>query len=170
MHDVRILDVLIPEPGSIHLLDRGYVDFARLWRLHNARPVFVTRAKKNLKYRRLYSHPVDRSTGLICDQTIVLTSSTTTRDYPEKLRRIRYRDPESHKTLVFLTKDFSLTAATIAALYRSRWQVELFFKWIKQHLRIKAFYGTSANAVRTQIWIAICTYVLVAIEIGRAHV
>lgn len=163
MHDVRILDVLIPEPGSIHLLDRGYVDFARLWRLHNARPVFVTRAKKNLKYRRLYSHPVDRSTGLICDQTIVLTSSTTTRDYPEKLRRIRYRDPESHKTLVFLTKDFSLTAATIAALYRSRWQVELFFKWIKQHLRIKAFYGTSANAVRTQIWIAICTYVLVAI-------
>ncbi|MGH9379662.1 MAG: IS4 family transposase [Thermoanaerobaculia bacterium] len=170
VHDVRILDVLLPEPGSIYVLDRGYVDFERLWRLHEARAVFVIRAKKNLRYRRLYSSPVDRSTGLICDQTIVLTSSSAAQDYPDKLRRIRYRDPESSKTLVFLTNDFSLPAETIAALYRSRWHVELFFKWIKQHLRIKAFFGTSPNAVKTQIWIAIATYVLIAIARKRLNI
>ena len=170
VHDVRILDVLLPEPGSIYVLDRGYVDFERLWSLHEARALFVTRAKKNLSYRRIYSSPVDRSTGLICDQTIVLTGRKSAKRYPEKLRRIRYRDPESGKTLVFLTNDFTLPAETIAALYRSRWQVELFFKWIKQHLRIKAFFGTSANAVKTQIWIAISAYVLIAIIRKRLEI
>jgi hypothetical protein len=162
-HDVRVLDVLVPEPGSIYVLDRAYIDFERLWRLQEARAVFVTRAKKNLSYRRRYSSPCDRSTGIVCDQTIVLTGKTTREHYPLPIRRIRYRDPESHKTLVFLTNDLALPALTIAALYRNRWQVELFFKWIKQHLRIKAFYGTSPNAVKTQIWIAISAYVLVAI-------
>lgn len=162
-HDVRVLDVLVPEPGSIYVLDRAYIDFERLWRLEEARAIFVTRAKKNLSYRRRYSSPCDRSTGLVCDQTIGLTATTTREHYPLPLRRIRYRDPESHKTFVFLTNEFALPALTIAALYRNRWQVELFFKWIKQHLRIKAFYGTSANAVKTQIWIAISAYVLVAI-------
>lgn len=170
VHDVRILDVLLPEPGSIYVLDRGYVDFKRLRRLHEARAVFVIRAKKNMRHRRLYSSPVDRSTGLICDQTIVLTGRDTAKYYPEKLRRIRYRDPESGKTLVFLTNDFALPAGTIAALYRSRWQVELFFKWIKQHLRIKVFFGTSANAVKTQIWIAISAYVLIAIVRKRLEI
>lgn len=170
VHDVRILDVLLPEPGSIYVLDRGYVDFKRLRRLHEARAVFVIRAKKNMRHRRLYSSPVDRSTGLICDQTIVLTGRDTAKYYPEKLRRIRYRDPESGKTLVFLTNDFTLPAGTIAALYRSRWQVELFFKWIKQHLRIKVFFGTSANAVKTQIWIAISAYVLIAIVRKRLEI
>jgi len=163
LHDVRILDALIPEPGSIYVLDRGYVDFARLWELHGARAFFVTRAKKNMSFRRRYSAPVDRSTGLVCDQTIMLTGRRTAKQYPEPLRRIRFRDPETGKTLVFLTNDFHLPPATIAALYRRRWQIELFFKWIKQHLRIKTFYGTSMNAVKTQIWIAISTYVLVAI-------
>ncbi len=163
VHDVRILDVLVPEPGSIYILGRCYIDFARLYRLTTARATFVTRAKKKLRFRRLYSSPVDRSTGLACDQTIVLTGTNTTYDYPEKLRRIRYRDPETHKTQVFLTNDFSLPALTVAQLYRRRWQVELFFQWIKQHLRIKAFYGTSANAVRSQIWIAISVHVLLAI-------
>ncbi len=170
VHDVRILDVLLPEPGSIYVLDRGYVDFKRLRRLHEARAVFVIRAKKNMRHRRLYSSPVDRSTGLICDQTIVLTGRDTAKYYPQKLRRIRYRDPESGKTLVFLTNDFTLPAGTIAALYRSRWQVELFFKWIKQHLRIKVFFGTSANAVKTQIWIAISAYVLIAIVRKRLEI
>lgn len=170
VHDVRILDALLPEPGSIYVLDRGYVDFKRLKRLHDARAVFVIRAKRNLSFRRLYSSEVDRSTGLICDQTIVLTGKRTAQAYPAKLRRIRYRDPESGKTLVFLTNDFALSAETIVALYRSRWQVELFFKWVKQHLRIKTFYGTSANAVKTQIWIAICTYVLVAIVRKRLQI
>jgi hypothetical protein len=162
-HDVRVLDVLVPEPGSIYVLDRGYIDFERLWRLQEARAVFVTRAKKNLSYRRRYSSPCDRTTGLVCDQTIVLTGRSTREHYPLPLRRIRYRDPESNKTFVFLTNDFALPALTVTALYRNRWQVELFFKWIKQHLRIKAFYGTSPNAVKTQIWIAISAYVLVAI-------
>jgi hypothetical protein len=146
-HDVRVLDVLLPEPGSIYVLDRAYVDFERLWWLHTARAVFVTRTKKNLRYRRRYSAPCDRSTGVICDQTIVLTGRDTKQHYPETLRRIRYRDPESGKNFVFLTNDFALPAETIGALYRCRWQVELFFKWVKQHLRIKAFFGTSANAV-----------------------
>lgn len=161
-HDVRVLDVLVPEAGSIYVFDRAYVDFERLFRLQQARAVFVTRAKKNLSYRRRYSCPCDRSTGIICDQTVVLTGQATRKHYPDPLRRIRYRDPESNKTLVFLTNDFSLPALTIAGIYRNRWQVELFFKWIKQHLRIKAFYGTSPNAVKTQVWIAISTYVLVA--------
>jgi hypothetical protein len=169
-HDVRVLDVLVPEPGSIYVLDRAYVDFERLWRLQEARAVFVTRAKKNLTYRRRYSSPCDRSTGLVCDQTIALTGKTTRVHYPAPLRRIRYRDPESNKTLVFLTNDFALPALTITGLYRSRWQVELFFKWIKQHLRIKAFYGTSPNAVKTQIWIAISAYVLVAILRKRLNI
>jgi len=162
-HDVRVLDVLLPEPGSIYILDRAYIDFERLWRLQEARAVFVTRAKKNLSYRRRYSSPCDRSTGILCDQTIVLTGKATREHYPLPLRRVRYRDPESNKTFVFLTNDFALPALTIAALYRNRWQVELFFKWIKQHLRIKVFYGTSPNAVKTQVWIAISAYVLVAI-------
>jgi len=162
-HDVRVLDVLLPEPGSIYVLDRAYVDFERLWRLHEARAVFVTRAKRNLSFRRRYSAPCDRSTGILCDQTIVLTGKATRAHYPLSLRRVRYRDPESNQSLVFLTNDFALPALTIAALYRNRWQVELFFKWIKQHLRIKDFYGTSPNAVKTQIWIAISAYVLVAI-------
>jgi len=162
-HDVRVLDILVPEPGSVYVLDRAYIDFERLRGLHEARAVFVTRAKKNLSYRRRYSAPCDRSTGIVCDQTIVLTGRVTREHYPLPLRRVRYRDPESNKTFVFLTNDFDLPALTIAALYRNRWQVELFFKWIKQHLRIKAFYGTSPNAVKTQVWIAISTYVLVAI-------
>ena len=162
-HDVRVLDVLLPEPGSIYILDRAYIDFERLWRLQEARAVFVTRAKKNLSYRRRYSAQCDRSTGIICDQTIVLSGAASRRHYPLPLRRVRFRDPETNKTFVFLTNDFALPALTIAALYRNRWQVELFFKWIKQHLRIKAFYGTSPNAVKTQVWIAISAYVLVAI-------
>ena len=162
-HDVRVLDILVPEPGAIYILDRAYIDFERLWRLQEARAVFVTRAKKNLSYRRRYSAQCDRSTGIICDQTIVLSGAASRAHYPLPLRRVRFRDPESNKTFVFLTNDFALPALTIAALYRNRWQVELFFKWIKQHLRIKAFYGTSPNAVKTQVWIAISAYVIVAI-------
>lgn len=169
-HDVRVLDVLIPEPGSIYVLDRAYIDFERLWRLQEARAVFVTRAKKNLSYRRRYSSPCDRSTGVLCDQTIVLTNKASREHYPRPLRRIRYRDPKSKKTLVFLTNDLVLPALTIAGLYRNRWQVELFFKWIKQHLRIKAFYGISANAVKTQVWIAISAYALVAILRKRLNI
>jgi hypothetical protein len=165
--DVEVLDVLIPEPGSIYLMDRAYVDFERLHRLNEARAIFVTRAKKNLRWRRRYSRPVDRSTGLVCDQTIVLTREESAEAYPAPLRRVKYRDPETGKLLVFLSNDFTLPALTIAHLYRLRWQVELFFKWIKQHLRIKAFFGTSANAVKTQIWIAISTYLLVAIARKR---
>lgn len=165
--DLKILDVLIPEPGSIYVMDRGYLDFERLYRLTLARAIFVTRAKKNTAFRRIYSHPVDKSTGLICDQTIMLTVEASIRAYPEKLRRIRYKDPETGKVYTFLTNDFTLPALTIALLYRSRWKVEIFFKWIKQHLRIKAFYGTSENAVKTQIWIAISAYLLVAIARKR---
>ena len=161
--DNRILDILLPEPGSIYIMDRGYLDFARLAYLDRCRAVFVVRAKSNLKFRRLYSHPVDRSTGLICDQTIVLTGPRSAELYPGKLRRVRFRDETKHDGWTYLSNDFILPALTVAELYRSRWQVELFFKWIKQHLRIKAFYGNSANAVRTQIWTAITTYVLVAI-------
>jgi hypothetical protein len=161
--DNRLLDVLLPEPGSIYIMDRGYLDFPRLAYLDRCRAVFLVRAKSNLNFRRLYSHPVDRATGLICDQTIVLTEPRTARHYPGKLRRVRFRDDTKSEAWTYLTNDFTLPALTIAELYRSRWQVELFFKWIKQHLRIKAFYGTSPNAVRTQIWIAVTTYVLVAI-------
>ena len=163
VHDVNILDELVPEPGSIYVMDRGYVDFSRLYTLKFCLAIFVTRAKKNMKYQRVYSHKVDKTTGLICDQTIRLTGTRTSAEYPEHLRLVRYRDPETKTTLTFLTNDFTLPALTVAELYRSRWYVELFFKWIKQHLRIKSFYGTSPNAVKVQIWIAISIYVLVAI-------
>ena len=163
LHDVNVLDFLPLEPGAFYVMDRGYVDFERLYAITQAAAFFVTRAKSNLKFRRLYSRQVDRATGMICDQTIVLTGPISKKDYPEKLRRIKYNDPQSGKTLVFLTNNFTLPTLTIAQLYRSRWQVELFFKWIKQNLRIKTFYGTSENAVKTQVWIAISVYVLVAI-------
>jgi len=163
MHDVNVLDLLVIEAGAFYVMDRGYLDFERLYELDQARGFFVTRAKRNLDARRLYSAPVNRDTGLVCDQTIALNGFYAAKHYPSHLRRIRYRDPESGKTLVFLTNQFALPALTICGLYRCRWQVELFFKWIKQHLRIKRFYGTSENAVRSQIWIAISVYVLVAI-------
>jgi len=163
LHDVHALDMLLPEPGAIYVMDRGYVDFARLHALHQAGAFFVTRAKSNLDAHRVYSAPVDRTTGLICDQTVTLDGYATRRDYPEHLRRIRFRDPGTGKTLVFLTNQVTLPPLTICALYKCRWQVELFFKWIKQHLRIKRFYGTSENSVKTQIWIAVSVYVLVAI-------
>lgn len=163
LHEVNVLDLLIPEPGSFYIMDRGYLDYERLHRLTQASAFFVIRAKANLKYRRLYSSTVDKSTGLKHDQTGVLTGFYTSQHYPDKLRKIKYYDPQTGKHLVFLTNNFSLPALTIAELYRFRWQVELFFKWIKQHLRIKAFYGTSENAVKSQIWIAVSIYVLVAI-------
>jgi len=163
VHDVNILDQLAFEPGSFYIFDRGYLDFARLHRLHLSGAFFVTRAKKNLRFGRRYSQPVDKSTGLRLDQTIVLIGFYALRNYPTVLRRIAYRDPLSGKKLVFLTNNFMVSALTIAQLYRCRWQIELFFKWIKQHLRIKSFYGTSDNAVRTQVWIAIAVYVLVAL-------
>ena len=161
--DVHALDLLLPEPGAIYVMDRGYVDFARLHALHQAGAFFVTRTKSNMNAHRVYSAATDRTTGIICDQSIALDGHYTSKNYPEHLRRIRFRDAESSKTLVFLTNHFALPALTIAALYKNRWQVELFFKWIKQHLRIKQFYGTSENAVKTQIWIAVSVYVLVAI-------
>jgi Domain of unknown function (DUF4372)/Transposase DDE domain len=163
MHDVNILDQLVPEPGAFYVMDRGYVDFKRLARLDDAGSFFVTRAKSNMKAKRRYSHPVDRSTGLICDQTIVLTGFYTRQGFDRPLRRIKFNDPETGKILVFLTNNFVLPALTIAQLYKYRWKVELFFKWIKQHLRIKAFFGTSENAVKAQIWSAVCVYLLVAI-------
>jgi len=163
IHDVNILDDLIIEAGAIYVMDRGYLDFARLYKIHQGPAFFITRAKINFSRKRLYSQPVDKSTGIQCDQIVTLKGYNTKKDYPEKLRRIRYCDSKSNKTLVFLTNNFTLPAITIANLYRCRWQVELFFKWIKQHLRIKAFYGTTENAVKTQIWIAISVYVLVAI-------
>jgi hypothetical protein len=163
LHDVHALDMLLPEPGAIYVMDRGYIDFARLHTLQQAGAFFVTRAKSNLSSHRVYSAPTDRTTGVIADQTIALDGPRTSQDYPEHLRRIRFRDAETGKTLNFLTNQMALPALTICDLYKSRWQVELFFKWIKQHLRIKRFYGTSENAVKTQIWIAVSVYVLVAI-------
>ena len=163
LHDVHALDLLLPEAGAIYVMDRGYVDFARLHVLHLAGAFFVTRAKSNMDAHRVYSAPTDRTAGIVCDQTIALDGHYTSQHYPEHLRRIRLRDTETRRTLVFLTNQFGLPAATICALYKSRWQVELFFKWIKQHLRIKRFFGTSENAVKTQIWIAVSVYVLVAI-------
>jgi hypothetical protein len=163
VQDVNILDELIPEPGAFYIMDRGYVDFARLYLLSQCLAFFVIRSKRNTRFRRLYSHPVDKTTGLRCDQTIVLTARAATKHYPEKLRRVKYLDGNTGKRLSFLTNNFFVSALTIAELYRRRWQVELFFKWIKQHLRIKAFYGTSQNAVKSQIWIAVSVYVLVAI-------
>ena len=163
LHDVHALDMLLPEPGAIYVMDRGYIDFARLHTLQQAGAFFVTRAKSNLSSHRVYSAPTDQTTGVIADQTIALDGPRTSQDYPEHLRRIRFRDAETGKTLNFLTNQMALPALTICDLYKSRWQVELFFKWIKQHLRIKRFYGTSENAVKTQIWIAVSVYVLVAI-------
>jgi len=161
--DVNVLDVLVLEAGAIYVMDRGYLDFARLYRMHQTQAFFVTRAKSNTQLRRVYSAKSDRSTGIICDQAVALTGTISRKDYPEHLRRIRFKDPETGKTLVFLTNNFALPAATICALYKARWQVELFFKWIKQHLRIKKFFGNTENAVRSQIWIAMSVYVLVAI-------
>jgi len=169
IHDVNILDQLIYEAGSFYIMDRGYLDFARLHRIQEHSAFFVTRAKKNFRFRRRYSHPVDKSTGLRFDQTVVLRGFYAQRAYPQELRRIGYRDPQTGKALVFLTNNFTVPALVIAQLYHSRWHIELFFKWIKQHLRIKAFYGTSENAVRTQIWIAISVYLLVAIVKKRLH-
>jgi len=163
VHDVNILDQLSFEPGAFYIFDRGYLDFARLYAIHQALSFFVTRGKSNFKFKRLYSRPVDKSHGVQCDQIIVLEGFYARKDYPEKLRRIRYFDLTQNKWFVFLTNNFTLSALTIAQLYQCRWQIELFFKWIKQHLRIKAFYGTSDQAVKTQIWIAITVYVLVAI-------
>jgi hypothetical protein len=169
LHDVNALDLIPMEPGAFYVMDRGYVDFERLYVFTEIAAFFVTRAKTNIKCRRLYSHPVDRDTGLICDQTILLTGIASRKGYPDKLRRVKFHDSETKKTLVFLTNNFKLPALTIARLYRSRWQVELFFKWIKQNLRIKSFYGTSENAVKTQIWKAITVYVLVAIMKKQLH-
>jgi Domain of unknown function (DUF4372)/Transposase DDE domain len=163
LHDVHALDMLAPEAGAIYVMDRAYIDFGRLYGLHQAGAFFVTRAKSNLNAHRVYSAETDRSVGVIADQTIALDGNRSSRDYPVHLRRIRFKDPETGKTLVFLTNQTMLPASTICDLYKSRWQVELFFKWIKQHLRIKRFYGTSENAVKTQIWIAVSVYVLVAI-------
>ncbi len=169
VHDVKVLDALMPEAGAFYVMDRGYLDFERLyrWTLHGA--FFVTRARKNFRFTRLLSHPVDKTTGVQCDQTIALVWFYTARGYPARLRRIRYWDAEHGRRLVFLTNNFVLPAPVIADLYRCRWQVELFFKWIKQNLRIKAFYGTSENAVKTQIWIAVCSYLLVAIVRKRRN-
>lgn len=163
VHDVNILDLLIPEPGAIYIMDRAYLDFERLYQMHQAGAVFVIRSKTNTALRRLYSHKVDKTTGVKYDQTVVLTGFYSSKDYPDKLRRIKFYDAEKRRTFIFLTNQFTLPAPIIAELYRYRWRVEIFFKWIKQHLRIKKFYGTSENAVKTQIWIAISTYVLVAI-------
>jgi len=163
MHDVNVLDILLLEAGAFYVMDRGYLDYARLYKMHQAGAFFVTRAKRGMDARRVYSASTDRAAGVICDQTIALNGFYATKDYPEQFRRIRFKDPETGKTLVFLTNNTALPALTIAALYKSRWQVELFFKWIKQHLRIKKFLGTSENAVKTQIWCAVSTYVLIAI-------
>ncbi len=163
IHDVNILDELLPEPGCFYIMDRGYLDFNRLYLLQLFHAFFVIRCKSNLQFRRLYSHPVDRSTGLRCNQTIVLTGIKSAAFYPEQLRRVRFFDKETNKNLTFLSNNFILPSITIAQLYKCRWQIELFFKWIKQHLRIKSFYGTSENAVKTQIWIAVSVYLLVAI-------
>jgi len=163
LHDVNVLDILPIEAGAFYVMDRGYVDFTRLYAMHQAGAFFVTRAKQGMDARRVYSSPTQRSTGVICDQRVMLNGFYSAKAYPEYLRRVRFKDPESGKTLVFLTNNTALPALTIAALYKSRWQVELFFKWIKQHLRIKRFLGTSENAVKTQIWCAVATYVLIAI-------
>jgi len=156
-------DQLAPEPGAIYVMDRGYIDFERLGRFHAAGSFFVIRAKSNLKAERRYSNAVDKSTGLVCDQTVTLTGFYSQKGFPAPLRRIRFKDPETGKRLIFLSNNFALPALTITKLYRQRWQIEMFFKWIKQHLRIKAFFGTTENAVKTQIWIAVSVYVLVAI-------
>jgi hypothetical protein len=172
VHDVNVLDLLLPEPGAYIVMDRGYLDFERLYQLHQLLSFFVIRAKANLQFQRRYSHPVDKSTGVRSDQTIMLTGPKSSQLYPTVLRRVSYYSAEMDKRLVFLTNNFSLPSPTVAALYRCRWQVELFFKWIKQHLRIKRFYGNSDNSVKTQIWIAVGVYVLIAIikkKLGLTH-
>jgi len=169
VHDVHILDQLIFEPGAFYIIDRGYLDFDRLYAIHQASAFYVIRAKSNFRFKRLYSRPVDKFSGVQSDQIIVLEGFYSHKAYPDKLRRVRYFDAEQNKRLTFLTNNFTLTALTIAELFRCRWQIELFFKWIKQHLRIKAFYGTTENAVKTQIWIAIAVYVLVAIVKKQLH-
>ena len=169
MHEANVLDMLPIEAGAFYAMDRGYLDFARLYKLHQSGAFFVTRAKRGMNARRVYSVATDRTTGVMCDQRIALNGFYVAKAYPEQLRRIRFKDPESAKTLVFLTNNTSLPPLTIAALYKSRWQVELFFKWIKQHLRIKKFLGTSENAVKTQIWCALSTYVLIAIVKKELH-
>jgi IS4 transposase len=163
VHDVNILDSIIFQAGAYYVMERGYLDFARLYKIHQAKAFFVTRAKKNTLLTRRYSHHVDKTTGIQCDQTVVLTKANSLVSYPEPLRRIRFYDAERKKRLVFLTNNMTLSTPMIAKLYNSRWRVELFFKWIKQHLRIKVFYGMSENAVKSQIWIAICVYLLVTI-------
>ena len=169
LHDVGVLDILIPKPGAFYVMDRGYVDFRRLYAMHEALAFFVTRGKRRFQFHRRYSRRVDKTIGLRCDQTIAVTGVDTSRYYPAAMRRIVYFDADTDKRFVFLTNNFSVSAMTIAQLYKARWRVELFFKWIKQHLRIQAFYGTSANAVRTQVWIAIAAYVLIAIVKKRLH-
>jgi hypothetical protein len=169
VHDVNILDALVIEAGAIYVMDRGYLDFERLCTIHQSSAFFVTRAKSNFDFKRLYSKPVDKSVGVLCDQIVTLQGFYARKSYPDKLRRIKYHDAVKNKKLVFLTNNLILPALTIAEIYRCRWQVELFFKWIKQHLRIKAFYGTSENAVKIQIWIAISVYVLVAIVKKRLN-
>ena len=169
LHDVNVLDILIPQPGAFYVMDRGYVDFRRLYAMQEALAFFVTRAKRRFQFRRRYSRPVDKTTGLRCDQTIILTGVDTATYYPVPMRRIVYFDAETDKRFAFVTNNFLLPGLTIALLYKARWRVELFFKWIKQHLRIKAFYGTSENAVKTQIWIAVAVYVLIAIVKKRLH-
>ena len=169
MHDVNVLDILPMEAGAFYVMDRGYVDFARLYKMHQAGAFFVTRAKSNMNAPRVYSTKTDRSTGVVCDQLIAMNGHYIAKDYPEHLRRVRFKDPETGKNLIFLTNNTTLPALTIAALYKNRWQVELFFKWIKQHLRIKKFLGTSQNAVKTQIWCAVSTYVLIAIVKKELH-
>ena len=169
MGDVKVLDILPVEAGAFYVMDRGYLDFARLYQMHQAGAFFVTRAKRGINARRVYSSKTDRTSGVVCDQTIAMNGFYIAQDYPEHLRRIRFKDPESGKTLVFLTNNTALPPLTIAALYKNRWQVELFFKWIKQHLRIKRFLGTSENAVKTQIWCAVSTYVLIAIVKKELH-
>ena len=170
VHDVNILDILIPEAGAFYVMDRGYVDFARLYSLNLNNSFFVTRAKSNFRFNRIYSHAVDRTTGVICDQTINITGFYQSKDYPDKLRRIKYYDKQTDKRLVFLTNNFQLKTLLIAKIFKERWQIELFFKWIKQHLRIKSFYGTTPNAVKTQIWIAVSVYLLVAIVKKRLNI
>lgn len=169
MHDVQVLDELIPEAGAFYVMDRGYIDFYRLHDLHQCQAFFVTRAKRNMAFRRRYSHEVNKSSGVRTDQTIILTGENSLRGYPDPIRRIRFFDEEKQRDFVFLTNNFTLPALKITELYKSRWQVELFFKWIKQHLRIKAFFGTSENAVKTQVWIAVSVYVLIAIMKKRLN-
>jgi transposase len=172
MHEVNVMELINMEAGSVYVMDRGYVDFTRFYAMHQAKAFFVTRAKSNTQFKRRHSQAVDKSTGLRCDQTIVMTGVHSKNDYPESMRRVVYLDPETKKRFVFLTNNFTLPALAIAQLYKARWQIELFFKWLKQHLRIKTFCGVSENAVKTQIWIAVCVYLLVAIvkrQLGLEH-